>query len=160
MPQGFFNFISKILERVIHTRLTAHLQSFPSISPFQSAYRKFHSTETAFLRIQNDLLLAIDQRKLSALVLLDLSAAFDTNDHQLLLTRLSSTFGLTGPALRLRTSNLTDRSQPVSIDSHSTAPSPMQTGVPQGSVLCPLLFCLYTTPLSHILSTTAPSYHL
>ena len=81
------NFISKILERVIHTQLTAHLQSFPSISPFQSAYRKFHSTETPLLRIQNDLLLAIDQRKLSALVLLDLSAAFDTINFFLLGSR-------------------------------------------------------------------------
>jgi len=158
-PISNLNFISKILERVIHTRLTAHLHSFSSISPFQSAYRKFHSTETALLRIQNDLLLAIDKRKLSALVLLDLSAAFDTIDHQLLLTRLSSTFGLTGAALNLLTSYLTGRSQSVSIDSHSTIPSPMQTGVPQGSVLGPLLFCLYTTPLSHILNATTLSYH-
>ena len=158
-PISNLNFISKILERVIHTRLTAHLQSFPSISPFQSAYRKFHSTETALLSIQNDLLLAIDHRKLSALVLLDLSAAFDTIDHQVLLTRLSSTFGLTGLALDILTSYLTNRSQYVSIDSHSTTPSPMQTGVPQGSVLGPLLFCLYTTPLSHLLSATPLSYH-
>jgi len=158
-PISNLNFISKILERIIQTRLTSHLRSFPSISPFQSAYRKFYSTETALLRIQNDLLLAIDKRKLSALVLLDLSAAFDTIDHQILLTRLSSTFGLTGLALRLLTSYLTSRSQSVSIDSHSTTPSPMQTGVPQGSVLGPLLFCLYTTPLSHLLSATALSYH-
>jgi len=158
-PISNLNFISKILERIIHTRLTAHLQSFPSISPFQSAYRKFHSTETALLRIQNDLLLAVDKRQLSALVLLDLSAAFDTIDHQLLLTRLSSTFGLTGLALRLLSSYLTGRSQSVTIASNSTTPLPMQTGVPQGSVLGPLLFCLYTTPLSHILSATDLSYH-
>ena len=113
---------------------------------------KLGASETA-LRIQNDLLLAIDQRKLSDLVVLDLSAAFDNIDHQLLLTRLSSTFGITGLALRMLTSYLTDRSQSVSIDSHSTVPSPMQTGVPQGAVLGPLVFCLYTTPLSHMLST-------
>ena len=158
-PISNLNFISKILERVIHTRLMSHLQSFPSLSPFQSAYRKFHSTETALLHIQNDLLLAIDKRKLSALVLLDLSAAFDTIDHQLLLSRLSSTFGLTGPALHILSSYLTGRSQSVSIDSHFTTPSPMHTGVPQGSVLGPLLFCLYTTPLSNMLSATALSYH-
>ena len=63
----------------------AVLKEDGNIPSFQSAYRKFHSTETALLRIQNDLLLAIDQRKLSALVLIDLSAAFDTIDHQLLL---------------------------------------------------------------------------
>ena len=159
-PISNLNFISKILEKIIHVRITSHLQSFPSFCPFQSAYRKFHSTETALLRIQNDLLLAVDQRKLSALVLLDLSAAFDTIDHSILLTRLSTTFGISGSALSLLTSYLTDRSQSVTIDSHSTPPSPMNTGVPQGSVLGPLLFTLYTTPLSYIFSATPISYHL
>src|SRR6202142_2627242 len=74
-PISNLNFISKILERIIHNRITIHLDSFPSLCPFQSAYRKFHSTETALLRIQNDLLLAMN--KLSALVLLDPSAVFD-----------------------------------------------------------------------------------
>lgn len=158
-PISNLNFISKILERIIHTRITAHLQSFPSICPFQSAYRKFYSTETALLRIQNDLLLAIDKRKLSALVLLDLSAAFDTIDHGILLARLSSSFGITGSALSLLSSYLTNRTQSVSINGHSSLPSPMQTGVPQGSVLGPLLFTLYTTPLGLMLSATPISYH-
>src|SRR6267154_1904741 len=97
-PISNLNFISKILERIIHTRLINHFDSFPSLSPFQSAYRKFHSTETALLRIYNDLLLSIDQQKVSALVLLDLSSAFDTIDHQILLSRLSSNFGISGSA--------------------------------------------------------------
>ena len=63
------NFISKILERIFHNRLNYHLTSFPSLSPFRSAYRKFHSAETALLRIYNDLLVSISQHKLSALVL-------------------------------------------------------------------------------------------
>jgi hypothetical protein len=101
----------------------------------------------------------MNQRKLSALVLLDLSAAFDTIDHQILLARLSSTFGVTGSAHNLLVSYLSSRAQFVSINSTSTAPSPMLTGVPQGSVLGPLLFCLYTTPLSYIISSTPVSYH-
>ena len=100
------NFISKLLERIIHSRMSLHLHSFPSITSFQSAYRSFHSTETALLRIQNDLLLACNQQKVSALVLLDLSAAFDTIDHQILLTRLSSTYGITGSACSLISSYL------------------------------------------------------
>src|SRR5207245_256669 len=76
-PISNHNFISKILERMIHSRLSEHLESFPSLCPFQSAYRQFHSTETALLRIYNDLLLSINQQKVSALVLLDISAAFD-----------------------------------------------------------------------------------
>jgi hypothetical protein len=159
-PISNLNFVSKTLERIIHNRLNDHLQSFPSICPFQSAYRKFHSTETALLRIQNDLLLAMNKQKLSALVLLDLSAAFDTIDHNILLARLSSTFGISGSALSLLSSYLLDRSQSVSINSHCTPPSPMETGVPQGSVLGPLLFCLYTTPLSYIFSNSSVSFHL
>ena len=116
------------------------LESFPSITPFQSAVRQFHSTETALLRIQNDLLLAINKQKVSALVLLDLSAAFDTIDHKILLSRLSSFYGLSSTALNLIASYLLNRTQSVSIQSHSTPPSSIFTGIPQGSVLGPLLF--------------------
>ena len=159
-PISNLNFISKIIERVIHTRLSDHLHKFPSLSPFQSAYRKFHSTETALLRIQNDLLLATNKQRLSALVLLDLSAAFDTIDHNILLDRLSRTFGITGNALSLLSSYLQNRSQSVSINSNLSNPSPLDTGVPQGSVLGPLLFSLYTTPLSFLLKNTPVSFHL
>ena len=100
-PISNLNFLSKVLERIIHSRINSHLQTFPSICPFQSAYRKFHSTETALLRIYNDLLLASNKQKVSALVLLDLSAAFDTIDHNKLLCRLSSNFGFSGTALSL-----------------------------------------------------------
>ena len=96
---------------------------------------------------------------MSALVLLDLSAAFDTIDHNILLARLSTTFGITGTALGILTSYLSGRSQFVSINSNSTTPSPLTTGVPQGSVLGPLLFCLYTTPLGYLISSTPISYH-
>jgi hypothetical protein len=65
-PISNLNFISKILERIIHSRMNSHLHSFPSICRFQSAYRKYHSTETALLRIHNDLLLASNQQKVSA----------------------------------------------------------------------------------------------
>ena len=98
-PISNLNFISKILEKVIQTRLTKHLESFESISKFQSAYRKNFSTETALTRIQNDLLLASNNREVSALVLLDLSAAFDTLDHGILLDRLKCSFGVCDSAL-------------------------------------------------------------
>ena len=159
-PISNLNFISKILERIIHTRLTFHLKSFPSLSRFQSAYRKFHSTETALLYIYNDLLMSINNKKVSALVLLDLSAAFDTIDHSILLTRLANNFGVTGTALSLLSSYLNGRSQSVSIGNTTSPSSPLITGVPQGSVLGPLLFCLYTSPLSQIFSNSPVSYHL
>ena len=159
-PISNLNFISKVLERIIHARISSHLESFPSITPFQSAYRQFHSTETALLRIQNDLLLAINKQKVSALVLLDLSAAFDTIDHKILLSRLSSFYGLSSTALNLIASYLLNRTQSVSIESHSTPPSSIFTGIPQGSVLGPLLFSLYTSPVSQIFTKASISYHL
>ena len=76
-PISNLNFLSKVLEQVL-SRINIHLKTFPSLCRFQSAYRKFHSTETALLRIYNDLVLASNRKEVSALVLLDLSAAFDT----------------------------------------------------------------------------------
>ena len=139
--------------------MSDHLQTFPSLCPFQSAYREFHSTETALLRIYNDLLLSINKQEVSALVLLDLSAAFDTIDHQILLDRLTLNFGIDGSAHSLLASYLLNRSQSVSISSHTSSPSPIHTGVPQDSVLGPLLFSLYTTPLSYVFSDSRVSYH-
>jgi hypothetical protein len=160
-PISNLNFISKIIERIIATRINSHLVSFPSLSPYQSAYRKFHSTETALLRITNDILLSCDRQKVTALVLLDLSAAFDTIDHAILLSRLSTTFGITGNALSLLSSYLLDRTQSVVIGPghDQSSPSPLLTGVPQGSVLGPLLFCLYTTPLTTTLSHSPITPH-
>jgi len=139
-PISNLNFLSKVLERIIFNRLVSHLQNFLSFSSFQSAYRKHHSVETALLRIQNDLLHSMERKRVSALVLLDLSAAFDTVDHQILLERLSRYFGISDSALALLTSYPNNRTQSVLIGDHSTDPVPVITGVPQGSVLGPLLF--------------------
>lgn len=159
-PISNLNFISKIIERIIHNRLTTHLSTFQSLSSFQSAYRKFHSTETALLRIQNDLLLSIDKQKVSALVLLDLSAAFDTIDHNILLNRLSTYYGITGTAHDLLTSYLLNRTHSVFINSTSSPPASITTGIPQGSVLGPLLFSLYTSPISTLFVNSPVSFHL
>jgi hypothetical protein len=119
-----------------------------------------YSTETALNRIQNDLLLAMNRRQVSALVLLDLSAAFDTIDHDILLSRLQSSFGLSDTAFQLLSSYLCNRSQSVQIDQSSSDKLPLLRGVPQGSVLGPLLFTLYTTPLSHLLTASSIHFHL
>ena len=85
-----------IIERVVQSRLTAHLVSNGLLNPSQCAYCKHHSTETALLYIHDHLINAIGSQKLSCLCLLDLSAAFDTIDHNILITRLSSWFGIQG----------------------------------------------------------------
>ena len=106
----------------------------------QSAYRRGHSTETAVLRVHSDLVDAIDKGDFALLTLLDLSAAFDTVDHDVLLQRLSITFGIKDAALQWFRSYLSDRTQSVCVASGSTSPRRVFCGVSQGSVLGPILF--------------------
>ena len=103
--------------------------------------------------------MAMNHQKVSALVLLDMSAAFDTIDHGILLNRLRSSFGISDSAFSLLSSYLADRSQTVTIDQECSNESPLIRGVPQGSVLGPLLFTLYTTPLSHLLASSSVRFH-
>jgi len=112
--------------------------------PMQSAYRRFHSTETAVTKVYNDLLLAADEGQVSALCLLDLTAAFDTVDHQLLLHRLERQYGLCGVVLAWFSSYLTDISFRVSYNGNMSSVLYVTCSVPQGSVLGPRLFALYT----------------
>ena len=100
-PVSNLYFLSKVLERIVLSQLNEHLNHNNLLSPLQSAYRPNHSTETALIRIVNDLLTAMDNNKICILTLLDLSAAFDTIDHQILLTRLHHFFGISGSALSL-----------------------------------------------------------
>ena len=109
------SFLSKILEKVVLRQLLNHLLTNNLFNSHQSAYRAGHSTETALLKIVNDLLSALDEDKVSLLFLLDLSAAFDTIDHSILLSRLSYSFGISDTVLAWFTSYLTDRTQTVSI---------------------------------------------
>ena len=159
-PISNLNFISKILEKVVASRIQSHLSSNSLSSSFQSAYRIFHSTETTLLKIHNDLILAMDRGEVTSLILLDLSAAFDTVDHSILLTRFQNWFGLDGLSLAWFTSYLSSRSQAVSINDSISAFSSLSCGVPQGSVLGPLLFTLYTTPLCSVISKNSLKYHL
>ena len=128
--------------------------------PMQSAFRAGCSTETALLKVQNDILKAMDENKVVILVLLDLSAAFDTVDHNILIQRLKERLGLDGTALDWLRSYLSDREQSVRTGPSTSSPVTIKYGVPQGSVLGPLLFSMYMLPLGEILRRHAPSYHL
>jgi len=142
-PVSHLNFVSKVIEKIIQKRLLNHLNSFSGLPIYQSAYRMYHSTETALLKVQNDILLAMEEQKVSALALLDLSAAFDTVDHVVLIDRLETFFGLSETALSLVKSYLTDRTQSVQIGDQLSQPLLLTTGVPQGSILGPLFFSIY-----------------
>ena len=97
-PVSNLNYISKVLEKVVTSRIKDHLATNKLLEPLQSAYRQYHSTETALLKVHDDLARALDEKKACILVLLDLSAAFDTTDHNLLLQRCECVFGITGSA--------------------------------------------------------------
>ena len=127
--------LSKVLERIVLSQLNEHLNHNNLLSPLQSAYRPNHSTETALLRIVNDLLTAMDNNKICILTLLDLSAAFDTIDHQILLTRLQHSFGISGPALSWFSSYLSNTTHAVTINSLQSEHTTLHYGVPQGFVL-------------------------
>ena len=121
---------------------------------------RHHFTETALLYIHDHLVNAIGSQKVCCLCLLDLSAAFDTIDHNILLTRLSSWFGIQGSALDYFKSYWPSRSFRVKYNNNFSSCRTCICGVPQGSVLGPLLFILYTTPLSTLISLLSLNHHL
>jgi len=151
-PISLLSFLSKLLERVVARQIVAYLESNSLFVPVQSAYRTYHSTETALLKVMNDLLLAVDRKDATILALLDQSAAFDTVDHTILLNRLSARFGVFGTAHSWFSSYLASRQQSVSVEGVSSTPRLLRFGVPQGSVLGPILYILYNHPLHEIAS--------
>ena len=159
-PISNLSFLSKILEKVVANRLHEHIYNHRLSNDLQSAYKRFHSTETALLKIHNDIVDNMDNGKVTALTLLDLSAAFDTIDHSILLQRLHRYFGISGPALRWFKSFLSDRYQSINISGTLSSPQHLPSGVPQGSVLGPVLFSLYTTSLSQVIANRNLSHHL
>ena len=158
-PISNLNTISKVLERLFAARLIPHVGRSSSFNPFQSAYRLFHNTETALTRILSDAYSNIDQGKVVILIALDLSAAFDTLEHNILLERLNHAFGISGTALRWLTSYLDGREQFIKIDDATSPTTRFTVGVPQGSVLGPGLFSLFTSPIAHVISSFGIAFH-
>ena len=152
-PISNLNNISKLLERLFLARFQPHVTSSPNFNPLQSAYRRFHSTETSLLNTFDQVYAAAGASKPTLLVSLDLSAAFDTIDHLTLLSRLETGFGVSGSALNWIRSYLVDRVQHVVVGQAKSGGTSLSTGVPQGSVLGPLLFSTFTSPVGHIISS-------
>ncbi len=159
-PISNLPFIGKIIEKIAFNQLNNYLNSNEYLDNFQSVFRVHHSTETALIKIINDIRFNSQLiRKISVLVLLDLSAAFDTVDHNILLERLENWVGLSGMALKWFRSYLEGRGNYVSIGEHKSKWTSMTCGVPQGSILAPLLFSLYMLPLSQIMRKNQIAYH-
>ena len=159
-PVSNLSFISKILEKIVANRLQAHIKNNHLSNPLQSAYRKHHSTESALLKVHNDINISMDKGEVTALTLLDLSAAFDTIDHATLTDRLSDWYGISGQAQIWFSSSLQNRHQSVKIEDTFSDKVTLSYGAPQGSVLGPVLFTLYTTPHSAIISSFDINHHL
>lgn len=158
-PVSNLPFLSKILEKIVSKRLELHLQANSLHDNLQSAYRTGHSTETALLRVHNDIVAALDNKCRAVLVMLDLSAAFDVIDHGILFKRLDYSYGVTGNALRWIQSYLSDRRQCVAIGSVTSDDKILEFGVPQGSVLGPRKYCLYSKPIGEICRRHNLLYH-
>ena len=152
-PVSNLSFVSKLVERVAVKQLVDYLEANELMPKLQSAYRRHHSTEIAVLRVLSDILTAMDNQQVTLLALLDLSAAFDCVDHDILLSRLQSTFGLGGVILTWIRSFLTDQSQRVLFNGSLSIEIILLFSVPQGSVLGPLLFLLYAAEIFDIIAS-------
>ena len=165
-PISNLNTTSKVLERLYLAWLVP--QVAPSFCPLQSAYRKLHSTKTALLKIVNDMFEAVYIGRTIVLITLDSSTAFDTIDHSIVMKRLKSSLGVTGLALSWLRLYLTDRISFVKVGSASSSIVYYNTGVPQWSILVPLLLSLHislslslfnTIPLSEVISAFGGKFH-
>jgi hypothetical protein len=145
-PISILPCMSKIIERIVHTRLNKYLNQFNLLPTNQSGFRKNFSTCTALTKITDDACLGLDSGKVTILLLLDFSKAFDSINHKLLLAKLHF-FGFDLVALKFIESYLGNRQQMVKLNGNVSEPKPIHMGVPQGSILGPLLFTIFTSDL-------------
>ena len=131
-PVSNLTFISKAIEKSVANQLISYINNNNLCDTFQFAYKPYHSTEPALIRVHNDILTAIDNRRTVILLLLDLFAAFDTLDHDILLSRLQERFEVTGKPLLRFQSFLFSRMQHVSVDDGASLKNALHCGVPQG----------------------------
>jgi len=144
--------MSKVIERTVVSHLTEYLSANDLLPCFQSAYRRKHSTETALLRVWSDMLMAADSQEVTLLGMLNLSAAFDCVGHAILLQRLRIGAGLTDVVIEWIPFFLSERTQQIADNDRLSSVQTVLFGVPEGSVLGPLLYVLYTAELFHVVA--------
>ena len=149
-PVSNLPYVSKLTEQTVACQATQHMEENAPLPECQSAYRKYHSTETALTKIQSDILMNMEHQSVTLLVMIDLSAAFDTVDHPIMLNRLQHRFGISGRALDWFASYLDNREQRVSINGTVSSGRPIYYGVPQGSCLGPIMYTQYASTLFEV----------
>ena len=158
-PVSNLAFVSKLIEQTVIDELEAHFENNDLNDEFQSAYRSNYSTETALLHIVNHLLISMDNRRAICLVMLDLSAAFDTLDHDILIERLRNTQGLGPGVTEWLNSYLRGRTQRVNVEEATSGHINLLDGAVQGSKLGCRLYKKYVEPLGSMLKDSECDYH-
>lgn len=158
-PVSNLSTLSKLIEKVVSLRLIEYFEAQNMNDDNQCAYRKGYSCEMALIAIHDYVLRAMDDGKVVALLLFDMSSAFDTVDHRILMERIH-TMGIEGTAYQWMVNYLENRTQSVRIDGVDSESLRLMHGVPQGSVLGPLLFSLYIRPLGTLIQQHGIDYKL
>ena len=164
-PVSNLSYVSKLVEHVVAVQLVNHIERHNLIEVHQSAYCAYHSTETALLKVKTNVIRALENQEVACLILLDLSAASNTIDHNTLLKRLETRFAVTDTALNWLRSYLTNRTQAVTVgdpllQGSRSAFVLLKSGIPQGSILGPILFTIYTAPIGDIYRNNHVEFHL
>ena len=152
-------FIANILEKLVLFHVSSFLNSHNHCNACQSEYRPGHSTETALLKVVNDLFLSLNKGNISVIALLDFSSAFDTIDHTILVHRFHTDIEFTDTVLQWFSSYLTNRTHYISLFNHCSALAPVHSGAPQGSFLCLMHFIMQIEPLSAIIDSHSIIHH-
>jgi len=147
-PLSNLTFLSKLAEKAALQQYTNYVDYNDLLPDYQSAYRRFFSTETALIKLHNDILLNMDKQLITPMVAIDLSAAFDTVDHDILLQVLGKNFGVSGTALSWFDSYLRQRTYQVQINDKLSSVVKLDFSVPQGSCAGPILFTDYASTLA------------
>jgi hypothetical protein len=158
-PIANMKFLSKIIEKAASCQVIDHVDGNNLSEVLQSSYKCNHSTETALIKVQSDILQSLDCNKAVFMVLLDMTAAFDTVDHHIFLARLKSHFGIDGQVLSFFKTYLSNRTTRVVVNNEFSFEKVLTYSLPQGSIIGPHGFTMYITPVSEIIRKNDISFH-